>query len=149
MGFLDTARLNLAAGAVGLAQAALDDAIGYVKQREQFGRRLGSFQLVQEMVADIAVGVETARSLLHLALDHAQARSRERRFVAMAKAYCTETAAAVAAMNVQVHGAMGLSRESDAERYLRDARMLTIPDGTTQIQKLIIGRELLGISAFR
>jgi alkylation response protein AidB-like acyl-CoA dehydrogenase len=147
LGLVERGRLNISFTAVGIAQAALDLAVDYARQRVQFGRPIGSFQLVQELIADMAVEVTAGRLLAMRAAALLQAKQPARAEVSMAKAYCTEMAVRVASNGIQVHGGMGLTRECRAERYFRDARMQTIPDGTTQIHKLLIGRELLGLSA--
>jgi acyl-CoA dehydrogenase len=147
LGLVERGRLNISFTAVGIAQAALDLAVDYARQRVQFGRPIGSFQLVQELIADMAVEVAAARLLALRAAALLQAKQPARVEVSMAKAYCTEMAVRVTSNGIQVHGGMGLTRECRAERYFRDARMQTIPDGTTQIHKLLIGRELLGMSA--
>jgi alkylation response protein AidB-like acyl-CoA dehydrogenase len=147
LGLVERGRLNISFTAVGIAQAALDLAVDYARERVQFGRPIGSFQLVQELVADMAVEVAAGRLLALRAAALLQAKQPARVEVSMAKAYCTEMAVRVTSNGIQVHGGMGLTRECRAERYFRDARMQTIPDGTTQIHKLLIGRELLGISA--
>jgi alkylation response protein AidB-like acyl-CoA dehydrogenase len=147
LGLVERGRLNISFTAVGIAQAALDLAVDYARQRVQFGRPIGSFQLVQELIADMAVEVAAGRLLALRAAALLQAKQPARAEVSMAKAYCTEMAVRVASNGIQVHGGMGLTRECRAERYFRDARMQTIPDGTTQIHKLLIGRELLGMSA--
>jgi alkylation response protein AidB-like acyl-CoA dehydrogenase len=146
----ELARLRVAVGigALGLAQASLDAAIKYAQERKQFGRPIGSFQLIQEMIADMAMMTDAARFLCYRALyliDKGQIPFKE---ASMAKAYSTEMAVAVTSKAIQVHGAYGISEEYPVERYFRDARTLTFPDGATQIQKLVIGREMLGISAF-
>jgi acyl-CoA dehydrogenase len=145
---VEQGRLKIIFQAVGIAQAALDLAVHYSKVRCQFGRPIASFQLVQQMLADMATEVELARLIAYRAASLMMTGSPARLEVSMAKAYATEAAVRVASAGVQVHGAMGLTTECPAERYLRDARMLTIPDGTTQVHKLVIGRELTGISAF-
>jgi alkylation response protein AidB-like acyl-CoA dehydrogenase len=147
LSLLNRARLNISFTSIGIAQAALEEAITYAKTREQFGKPIGSFQLVQEMVADMATRVTAARALAFHAAALVEAGRPARMELSMAKAVCTEMAVEVTSLGIQVHGAMGLTKECNAERYFRDARMQTIPDGTTQIHKLIIGRELLGISA--
>lgn len=119
--------------AVHLAQRALDASVAYARERVQFGKPIGSFQLVQAMLAEMAL------------LDRGVWCHRES---SMAKAYATEAAVRVTNLAIQLHGAYGLTREFPLERWARDARMLTIPDGTTQIHQLIIGRELLGLRAF-
>jgi len=144
---LDAARLNIAMGAVGAAQAALDLSIDHVKTRKQFGRLIGSFQLVQKHIVDMTVRVEAARAL-GLRAAHALQRGQDvRQACSIAKLYATEAAHEVASMALQVHGGMGYSTELPIERIFRDTRGGMIPEGTTEIQTLIIGREILGISA--
>ena len=136
--------------AVGLAQASLELATEYAKLRTQFGKPIASFQLVQEMLAEMATLTEAMRLMAHRASSLSMARSPQARAaLSMAKAFTSETAGRVTSLGIQVHGGIGLTTECKAERYFRDARMLTIPDGTTQIHNLIIGRELTGIGAFR
>jgi alkylation response protein AidB-like acyl-CoA dehydrogenase len=144
---VDRSRLNLSFTSVGIAQACLDIAVRYATERQQFGRVIGGFQLVQELIADMATDVLTGRLLALHAASAVESGRRARLEVALAKAHCTEMAVRVASSAIAVHGAMGLTRECSAERLLRDARMQTIPDGTTQIQKLMAAREILGISA--
>jgi alkylation response protein AidB-like acyl-CoA dehydrogenase len=134
---------------VHLAQEALDASIRFATARSQFGRTIGSFQLVQEMLVDMAILTDTSRYLCYRALHLLDTGQPSRFASSVAKAYATESAVKVTSMAIQVHGSMGLSREEGLEKLFRDARMLTIPDGTTQIQKLIAGRELLGVSAIR
>lgn len=146
----DLMQIRVSAGmaAVGLAQAAIDASIKYAKERKQFGRPIGSFQLVQEMIADMVIITEAARLICFQAyylLGKGQPCFRE---AAMAKGFSTDMAVGVTSKAIQVHGAYGISEEYPVERYFRDARTLTFPDGSTEIQKLIIGREMLGISAF-
>ncbi len=141
-------RVAVGIGAIGLAQAAIDAAINYARDRKQFGRPIGSFQLVQEMIADMAILTDAARFICYRALYLIGKGETPFKEASMAKAYGTETAVEVTSKAIQVHGAYGISEEYPVERYFRDARTLTFPDGATQIQKLVIGRELLGISAF-
>ena len=148
LALVEQGRIKLVFMAVGVAQAAFDLAVDHARTRTQFGRPIGGFQLVQDMLAEMAIGVETARLLGYRAASLLMTGDAARAAISMAKAHATETAVRVASLGVQVHGAMGLTRECAAERLLRDARMLTIPDGTTEIHKLVIGRELTGISAF-
>lgn len=145
---LDAARLNIAMGAVGAAQAALDLAVEYVKTRKQFGRLIGSFQLVQKHIVDMTVRVEAARALGLRAAHALQAGKDVRQACSIAKLYATEAAHEVASMALQVHGGSGYSEELPIERIFRDTRGGMIPEGTTEIQTLIIGREVLGVSAF-
>ncbi|MCU1374279.1 MAG: acyl-CoA dehydrogenase [Actinomycetia bacterium] len=148
LNLVEQARLKMVFMAVGLAQAALDLAVQYAKDRSQFGKPIGSFQLVQGMLADMAVDLEAARLLGYRAASLYEAGLPARSAMSMAKSYATEMAVRVTSLGIQVHGGIGLTQECNAERYFRDARMLTIPDGTTQIHQLVIGRELTGLSAF-
>jgi acyl-CoA dehydrogenase len=147
LGLIESGRINLAFTAIGVAQAALDLASEYARNRQQFGRPIGSFQLVQELIVDMAVDIDAARLLALRAAAVLQTGEPARVEVSMAKLFCTEMAVRAASNGVQVHGGLGLTKDCAAERYYRDARMLTIPDGTTQIHKLMIGRQLLGLSA--
>jgi acyl-CoA dehydrogenase len=144
---LDAARLNIAMGAVGAAQAALDLSMEYAKTRKQFGRPIGSFQLVQKHIVDMTVRVEAARALGYRAAHALQRGQDVRQACSIAKLYATESAHEVASMALQVHGGLGYSSEYPIERIFRDTRGGMIPEGTTEIQTLIIGREILGISA--
>ena len=144
---LDTARLNIAMGAVGAAQCALDLSIDYVKTRKQFGRLIGSFQLVQKHIVDMTVRVEAARALGLRAAWALQNGQDVRQACSIAKLYATESAHEVASMALQVHGGLGYSEDYPIERIFRDTRGGMIPEGTTEIQTLIIGREILGLNA--
>lgn len=144
---LDAARLNIAMGAVGAAQAALDMSIDHARQREQFGRPIGSFQLVQKLIVDMTVRVEAARALGMRAAHALEAGKDVRQACSIAKLYATEAAHEVASMALQVHGGLGYSEEYPIERIFRDTRGGMIPEGTTEIQTLIAGREILGMNA--
>ncbi len=148
LGELCKLRVAVGVGAIGLCQAALDAAINYARDRKQFGRPIGSFQLIQEMIADMAIMTDAIRFICYRALYLIGKGETPFKEASMAKAFSTETAVQVTSKAIQVHGAYGISEEYPVERYFRDARTLTFPDGATQIQKLVIGRELLGISAF-
>lgn len=142
------ARAGTAMMAVGIARRAFEIALKYVQIRRQFGKEIVRHQLVAAMIAEMATEIDAARLLCHrayLAL-HAGRADVE---ASMAKWYATEAAVKVASTAIQCMGANGLASENRVERCLRDARMLTMPDGTTQIQKLIIGRALTGMSAIR
>lgn len=141
-------RSLLAAMSVGIGQAAIDAAISYARERKQFGRPIGSFQMIQEMIVDMIAETEASRLLTYRAFDLIDKGERSRWQSSLAKAYSTEMAIWTTSKAIQVHGAMGLSDEYPVERFFRDARTMTIPDGTTQIQKLVIGRETIGIRAF-
>lgn len=143
------ARTGMAIGAVAMAQAAFEHAVAYARERRQWGKFIGEHQMIQEMIADMATSIETARLLAYRALSLLQQGKRCDREASMAKYYATEMAVEVTSKAIQIHGANGLSEEYPVERIFRDARMFTIPDGTTQIQKLIVARDILGLSAFR
>jgi len=148
MAFFDVSRAMVGATSTGIAQAAIDASIKYAQDRTQFGRQLGSFQMIQEMVVDMITETEAGRLLSFRALDLLDKGEKCRLQASLAKAYATEAAVRTTSKAIQIHGAMGLSEEYPVERYFRDARTLTIPDGTTQMQKLIVGRRALGIKAF-
>lgn len=135
--------------AVHMADAALGVALKYATDRLQFGRPIGSTQLVQEMLADIATGVTTSRLLCYYALSCIDKGDRANQISAMAKRYAIATCQRAVSLAMEVHGAMGISRELGLERYYLDIRMLPIPYGTNQILTLIEGRELTGMQAYR
>ncbi len=145
---LNYGRLNVAAGAVGAAQAALDLATDYVKTRKQFGKTIGGFQLVQKLIVDMTVRTEAARALTDRAAQAMDQGLSARRECSIAKLYASEAAHEVASMALQAHGGMGYSTDYPIERIFRDTRGGLIPEGTSEIQTLIIGREILGLSAF-
>ncbi|MDY6907884.1 MAG: acyl-CoA dehydrogenase family protein [Chloroflexota bacterium] len=141
-------RSTLAVMSVGMAQASIDAAITYARERKQFGRPIGSFQMIQELIVDMIAATEASRLLAYRAFDLIDKMERCRWQSSLAKAFACEQAVWTTSKAIQVHGAMGLSDEYPVERYFRDARMMTIPDGATQIQKLVMGREVIGIRAF-
>jgi butyryl-CoA dehydrogenase len=147
MSALDRGRYSVAAGCVGIAQGCLDESIKYSKERQQFDRPVASFQLVQELIADMMVETDAARLLVwragHLK-DTGQPNTLE---TSIAKYYATEAAVRCANSAIQVHGGYGYIDEYPVERYMRDARVTTLYEGTSQIQKLIIGRHATGINA--
>ena len=147
MSALDSGRYSVAAGCVGICQGCLDASVAYSKDRVQFGRPIASFQLVQEMLADIAVKTEAARMLVWRAgylKDSGKPNTTE---PSVAKLYASESAIECANTAIQVHGGSGYVDDYPVERYLRDVRVTTLYEGTSQIQKLIIGRSLTGINA--
>jgi alkylation response protein AidB-like acyl-CoA dehydrogenase len=144
----ESARSTMAVLGVGICQAALDASIAYIKEREQFNRPIGGFQMVQEMIADMITETDAARFLTYRAWQLIEQGRRARMESSIAKGYACEAAIRVALKAVKIHGAMGIDERHPIQRYLRDARALTVPDGTTQIQKLVIGREAIGIRAF-
>jgi len=148
MAFFDVSRSLVGVFSSGIAQAAIDASIKYAQERTQFGRPIGGFQMVQEMLVDMIAETEAGRLLSYRALDLLDKGMKCRWQSSLAKAYATEAAVRTTSKAIQIHGAMGLSDEYPLERYFRDARTLTIPEGTTQMQKLIVGREALGIRAF-
>ena len=148
MSALDNGRISLAAGCVGIAQGCLDACVKYAGQRRQFGKAISSFQLVQELLADMAVEVEAARLLTWRAAFLADSGERHTLESSMAKYYASEVSVRAANAAVQVHGGYGYVDEYPVGKYLRDARVTTLYEGTSQIQKLIIGRALTGESAF-
>ena len=153
MSALDKGRMSIAAGCVGIARGCLEAATAYAGQRTQFGKPIGGHQLVQELLADTAVDVDAGRMLTWLAadlLDRGDRVSRSEIGIAASKAKLFASEAAVRAANncLQVFGGYGYVDEYPVGKYLRDARVMTLYEGTSQIQKLIIGRSLTGISAF-
>ncbi|AKN73431.1 MULTISPECIES: acyl-CoA dehydrogenase family protein [Streptomyces] len=141
---LDSGRLGIAACAVGLAQAALDEAVRYATERRQFGRPIADFQGLRFMLADMATQIEAGRALY---LAAARLRDAGRPFAkqaAMAKLHCTDTAMKVTTDAVQILGGYGYTADFPAERYMREAKVLQIVEGTNQIQRMVIARHLAG-----
>jgi hypothetical protein len=145
---LDDGRFSLAASCTGLAQACLDAMTSYAGQRRQFGRPIASFQLVQELIADTAVEVSAARLLTWQVADKKQRGEKHTLESSMAKYFASEAAVRAANAAVQVHGGYGYVDEFVVGKLLRDARVTTLYEGTSQIQKLLIGRAITGESAF-
>jgi acyl-CoA dehydrogenase len=135
--------------ALGTAQAAFDESLKYVKERQSFGKPLAGHQLIQGLLAEMASDIEASRLLLYKAFWLLAADMKCTQEAAMAKWFTTEAAQRVTSKAIQVHGAFGISREFPLERHFRNARLLTLPDGTSQINQLIIGRSLTGIDAFK
>ncbi len=148
MSALDNGRMSLAAGCVGIAQGCLEASIAYARERSQFDRPIARFQLVQELIADMAVETEAARMLVWRVAALADAGTQHRLESSYAKYFASEVAVRAANAAVQVHGGYGYVDEFPVGKYLRDARVTTLYEGTSQIQKLIIGRALTGESAF-
>jgi alkylation response protein AidB-like acyl-CoA dehydrogenase len=148
MGTLDFGRFTVAAGCVGSAQGCIDICKKYAKQRIQFGKPIASFQLVQQMIADMVVECEAGRLLVYRAGDMKNKGLPNTRETSIAKYYCSEMVNRVAYKAIQIHGGYGFSGEYDVERFYRDARINTLYEGTSQIQQLIIGAYELGIKAF-
>ncbi len=146
LGALDGGRIGIAAQAVGLAQGALEAAAKFAKQRRAFGKNISEYQAIQWMLADMQTEIEAGRALTHFAAWVRDSGSRLGAHAARAKLYATEMANRVAAKAVQIHGSTGYSRESDVERYYRDARVLTIYEGSSEMQRIVISRDLLRTS---
>ncbi len=140
---LEASRIGIAAQSVGVSQSALDLAVRYAKQREQFGRPIADFQAVQFMIADMAVQVEAARLLTYRAADNHDRGQPYAKEAAMAKLYASEAANRIVSQGVQIHGAYGYSKEYTIERLFREARIFSIYEGTSEIQRIIIAKQLL------
>jgi len=139
---LDGGRISIAALSVGIAQASLDAAIKYARERVQFGNTISKFQAIQFKLADMAMQVELARNMVYKAAwlkDNGKPFTKES---AMAKLYASETAVQVSNQAIQIHGGNGYMREYQVERYLRDAKLMEIGEGTSEIQRLVIARQL-------
>jgi alkylation response protein AidB-like acyl-CoA dehydrogenase len=142
---LDGGRISIGAMAVGLSQAALDASVTYARERKQFGRPIGSFQGVAFMVADMATEVEAARTMVWRA---AWLKDQGRDYstaAAQAKLFASEVSQRVTNMGIQIHGGYGYVEEYKVERFMRDAKLTEIGEGTSQIQRLVIGRQVLGL----
>ena len=147
MSALDRGRYSVAAGCVGIGQGCVNESVKYSQERHQFGRPVASFQLVQELIAEMVVDTEAARLLVWRA-GHLKDQKRPNTLeTSIAKYYATEAAVRCANAAIQVHGGYGYIDEYPVERYMRDARVTTLYEGTSQIQKLIIGRHATGINA--
>jgi butyryl-CoA dehydrogenase len=147
MSALDNGRYSVAAGCVGICDGCVDASVTYAKERRQFGVPIGSFQLVQELIAEMIVKRDAARMLVYRAGDLKDRGVRNTVETSIAKYYATEAAVDCANMAIQVHGGSGYVDDYPVERYLRDARVTTLYEGTSQIHKLIIGRDATGINA--
>jgi butyryl-CoA dehydrogenase len=145
---LDGGRIGIAAQAVGLAQGALEESVKYAKQRKAFGKSIGEFQAIQWMLADMQTEIEAARALAYYAAWMKDAHpGKVGASSSKAKLYASEMVNRVVYKAVQIHGSLGYSRETDVERMYRDARVITIYEGTSEVQRMIIARELLGADA--
>jgi butyryl-CoA dehydrogenase len=147
MSALDSGRYSVAAGCVGICQGCVEESVKYAKEREQFNRPIASFQLVQAMIADMVLKTEASRMLVWRAgflKDKGRPNTLE---TSIAKLHATEAAVECANIAIQVHGGAGYVDDHPVERYFRDVRVTTLYEGTSQIQKLIIGRAMTGINA--
>lgn len=140
---LDGGRIGISAQSVGIAQAALEEAVAYAKERVQFGKPIAKFQATQFKIADMALAVEAARLLTRRAAAVIGSGKRATREASMAKLFASQTANRVAFDAVQIHGGNGYIREFPVERYFRDARVTEIYEGTSEVQRIVISRELL------
>jgi alkylation response protein AidB-like acyl-CoA dehydrogenase len=143
MTILDTGRIGIAAQALGIAQAAYEASLAYAKERRAFGSRIGEFQAIQFMLADMATRLDAARMLIYQAAVDKDAGRPYTRQASMAKLYASEMANWVTDKAIQVHGGMGYSKEMPVERYFRDARITELYEGTSEIQRLVIARHIL------
>lgn len=142
-------RTGMAFMAVGIMQAAFDEALDYATERETFGKPIAQHQLIQEKLYDMKAGLETSRQLARRAAELLEDGDPDARLMSsLAKGYASETSVEVTDDAIQTFGGEGLKTENRLERYFRDARVMTIPDGTTEIQKLIVGKELTDMSAY-
>ena len=149
MTVLDAGRIGIAAQALGIAEAAYEAALLYAREREAFGAPIGSYQMIQQKIADMKTRIEAGRGLIYQAIAAKQRAlaigGRYTTEASMAKLFCSETAAFVTDEALQIHGGMGYSKEMPIERYYRDARITRIYEGTSEIQRMVIARRELGL----
>ena len=143
MQILDGGRISIAALSVGIAQGAFEAAVKYAKERHQFGQPIAEFQAIQFKLADMATQIEAARLLTMQAALMKDAGKKLTKQSAMAKLYASETAVRVAEESIQIHGGYGYTKDYPAEKYWRDAKLCTIGEGTSEIQRLVIAKQLL------
>ncbi|MBX7173180.1 MAG: acyl-CoA dehydrogenase family protein [Pyrinomonadaceae bacterium] len=143
MKILDGGRISIAALSVGIAQGAYEAAVKYAKERQQFGKPISEFQAIQFKLADMATKIECARLLTLQAAALKDAGKKHTRESAMAKLFASETAVQVAEESVQIHGGYGYTKDYPAEKYWRDSKLCTIGEGTSEIQRLVIAKQLL------
>jgi butyryl-CoA dehydrogenase len=143
MNTLDGGRIGIAAQAIGIARASLEDALAYAKERKQFGQPIAEFQAIQWMLADMATEIDAARLLAYRAAWLKDRKSRHSKESAMAKLYASETAMRAGVKGIQIHGGYGYIKEYPAERHFRDAKITEIYEGTSEIQRLVISSALL------
>ena len=140
---LDRGRIGIGALAVGLARGALEEARGYAKERQAFGKRIGEFQAIGFMLADMATEIAAARLLVHRAAALADRGERFNREAAMAKLFASEAAMRATSKAIQIHGGYGYTRDFPVERYFRDAKLCEIGEGTSEVQRMVIARDVL------
>ena len=141
---LDGGRISIAALSVGIARGALDAAVAYAKQRRQFGKPIAAFQGIRFKLADMATQVDAARLLTERAADDKDAGRKTTLISSQAKLYASEVAVHVAEEAVQIFGGYGYCKDYPVEKFWRDAKLCTIGEGTSEIQRLVIARELIG-----
>lgn len=141
---LDSGRISIGALGVGIAQGALDKALTYAKQRKQFGKPIADFQAIQFMLSDMAVEIEAARHLVYHAARLRMANLPFTKEAAMAKLFASETAMRASTNAIQIHGGYGYTKDFPVERYFRDAKLCEIGEGTSEVQRMVIARALLG-----
>ncbi|MFD1457049.1 acyl-CoA dehydrogenase family protein [Scopulibacillus daqui] len=139
---LDGGRIGIGAMAVGIAQAAYEDALNYAKQRTQFGRAISKFQAIQFKLADMALKIELARQMVYKAAWLKDQGKKFTKEASMCKLYASEICMEVCTEAIQIHGGNGYMREYQVERYLRDAKLLEIGEGTSEVQRMVIAREI-------
>ena len=140
---LDGGRIGIAAQAIGIARASLEDALAYAKERKQFGQPIANFQAIQWMLADMATEIDAARLLTYRAAWRKDRNLRYTKESSMAKLYASEAAMRASVKGIQIHGGYGYIREYPAERHFRDAKITEIYEGTSEIQRLVIASALL------
>jgi alkylation response protein AidB-like acyl-CoA dehydrogenase len=143
LGTLDVGRIGIAAQALGIARAALEESLTYAAGRRQFGRPIAEFQAIQWMLADMATRLDAARLLVYRAAHLRQSGARCTKEASMAKLFASETAMWAAHKAVQIHGGYGYTQDYPVERYFRDAKITEIYEGTSEIQRLVIARNVL------
>lgn len=148
LGSLDKGRVSVAAGCVGIAMGCLEESVRYSTEREQFGRQIASFQMIQEMIARMSVDVDAGRLLTYRAAHLIQTGEKFGVAASKAKYFASEAAVRAANDAIQIFGGYGYIDDYPVSKYLRDARVMTLYEGTSQIQKLLIGRAETGVNAF-
>ena len=141
---LDSGRMGVAAQGLGIAQGALEEAVKYSQEREQFGKPIAAFQAIRNKIADMATRIEAARLLLRYAAWRKDAGLKFSQEAAMAKVYCSETATWCALEAIQIHGGYGYTKDYPVERMLRDAKITEIYEGTNEVQRIVIARNVYG-----